>query len=198
MAKKISTEAVTNWIVQSIAKIPEPKINDIPSDEVYIKKLIKHSALKSSSVSAVLSIPGGVAGILSVLPDMAAVWRLQSQMVSNIAAAYGKHSQVNSNQMLWCLFRQFGVGVLKEVVVQKGSNYLIRQIGPKVKQQILQTVGQNIVKAQGTKIFSKAIPLVGSVSAGALTYYDTWRVGKNAMEFYSKELIPLPSGKDGN
>ncbi len=192
MQNNLTPQVISNWLAKALSEVPEPKLLGKPNDEVYLKKIIKHSALKSSSVSATLALPGGVLGYLSMIPDMAVVWQIQSQLISNIAAAYGKHSLVTREQMLWCMFRQIGVGALKEVIVQQGSQYIVKQIGPKLKKQILEKIGYNVLKASGGKAFSRIVPLVGTVSAGALTYYDTWRVGKNAMEFYSRDVILLP------
>lgn len=196
MQKKLSPHTFANWLAKAISEVPEPKLIGKPNDEVYLKKIIKHSALKSSSVSASLALPGGLWGYVSMIPDMAVVWQIQSQLISNIAAAHGKHHLVTREQMLWCMFRQIGVGALKEVIVQQGSQYIVKQMGPKLKKQILEKIGYNVLKASGGKAFGRIVPLVGTVSAGALTYYDTWRVGKNAMEFYSRDVILLPEPKD--
>ncbi len=190
--KNLATQSVSGLLTQVISQVPEPRLSGSPSDEDYIRKLIKHSALKSSSVSAALAVPGGVVGLVSALPDIAMVWRIQSQLISNIAAAHGKSAQVTREQMLWCMFRQMAVGVMKEVIVQQGSQYLVRTMSDKALKSILGKVGHGIVRSQGSRAMGKVVPLLGSVSAGALTYYDTWRVGRNAHRLYSGELILLP------
>jgi hypothetical protein len=49
----------------------------------------------------------GQLGLLTVLPDLVAMWRIQSQLVSDIAAVYGKTANLGREHMLWCLFKHF-------------------------------------------------------------------------------------------
>ncbi|MGB0178381.1 MAG: hypothetical protein ACPF9D_14540 [Owenweeksia sp.] len=188
----LHSDLIVQRLYEVLTHIPEPKLNGKPSDEAFVKGLIRQSAIKSSSVSAALSVPGGVAGILSVVPDVMTVWRIQAQMISNIAAAYGKNSLLTREQMLWCMFRQVGVGLVKELVVQQGGRYLVQHYGKKSMAELVRKLGISIAHNQASRWAGRIIPVVGSVSAGALTYYDTNRVGKNAMQLYSKDVILLP------
>ncbi len=189
--KKTPTDLIVNKLYDLLSQVPEAKFSGKPSDPVFVKQIVRRHAVQASSVSAALSIPGGVVGLLSVIPDVAAVWRIQAQMIANVAAAHGKEALVTREQMIWCMFRQMAFGMAKELIVQQGSRYLVKQVQPKMIQKIAEKIGHGIVKGQGAKLISKAVPLVGSVSSGALTYYDTMRVGKNARELYSKEVILL-------
>src|SRR5262245_53617077 len=54
------------------------------------ERLARAASLKAAAVSGALSVPPGPAGLLTILPDLVLVWRIQGQMVSDIAAAYGK------------------------------------------------------------------------------------------------------------
>ncbi len=192
MKKKLELEGWTNKVYELVTNVPEPKLAGKPSDEVFVKSLIRQSAVKSSSVSAALSIPGGVAGVLSVLPDVYSVWRIQAQMISNIAAAYGKNNLLSREQMLWCMFRQMGVGLIKELVIQQGGRYLVQHYGKKNLLSLIQKLGVKIAHQQSARMAGRVLPVIGSLSAGALTYYDTQRVGKNAMQLYSRDILFLP------
>ncbi|MEQ9262097.1 MAG: hypothetical protein RLP14_02940 [Owenweeksia sp.] len=187
-----TADLIVDRLYDVITHIPEPRLKGKPSDEVFVKGLIRQSSIKSSSVSAALSVPGGVVGVLSVIPDVMTVWRIQAQMISNVAAAYGKNSLLTREQMLWCMFRQVGVGLVKELVVQQGGRYLVKHYGKKNLTDLIHKLGVKIAHNQASRWAGRIIPVVGSVSAGALTYYDTKRVGKNAMQLYSKDVILLP------
>ena len=188
----MQNELLVQRLFEVLTDIPEPKLNGRPSDEIFVKGLIRQSAVKSSSVSAALSIPGGVAGLLSVVPDVMTVWRIQAQMISNIAAAYGKNSLLTREQMLWCMFRQVGVGLVKELVIQQGGRFLVQHYGKKNLAELIRKLGLKLAHQQASRMAGRVLPVVGSLSAGALTYYDTHRVGKNAIRLYSREVILLP------
>ena len=53
------------------------------------RALTQAAASKAATVSGALAMAPGPFGLLTVLPDLVAVWRIQSQLVSDIAAVYG-------------------------------------------------------------------------------------------------------------
>ena len=57
-------------------------------------------------------------GMLTVLPDLIAIWRIQAQMVSDIAGLYGKEVALTRAHMVYCLFRHATTQVARDVVVR--------------------------------------------------------------------------------
>ena len=50
-------------------------------------------------------MPPGAIGWLTVVPELITVWKLQAQMVADIAGIHGSNSELSRVQMLYCLFR---------------------------------------------------------------------------------------------
>lgn len=185
------TTKVVEQLFDSLSEPPRPSFSR-PGSPEEVNKMIRKTAVQTSSISAALAIPGGITGVVTVLPEIASIWKLQAQMISNIAASEGKNYLLTREQMLWCMFRQMGYGIIKEYVFQKGGVYIVKRMQHKVFENTLQKVGLGLVTRQGTRMAGKIIPVLGSVSAGALSYYDTIRVGRNAVNLYTKEIKLLP------
>jgi len=56
-------------------------------------------------VAGTLALPPGPLGWMTILPEMVGVWKIQAQMVADIAALYGKTATLTQEQMLYCLFK---------------------------------------------------------------------------------------------
>jgi len=53
------------------------------------KEITQKACAKAAAVSGSLALPVGPLGMLTVLPDLVIVWRIQAQMVADIAVAFG-------------------------------------------------------------------------------------------------------------
>ncbi|MBR5024025.1 MAG: hypothetical protein IKX48_03085, partial [Victivallales bacterium] len=87
-------DMVYSIIFDLITDIPDSLLapNNDPDKRVEI--LTRQAALKAATVSTSLSIPAGFTGVLTSIPDIAAVWRIQAQLVSDIACTYGKFAML--------------------------------------------------------------------------------------------------------
>src|SRR5882672_5586770 len=89
--------------------------------------IAKSAAVKAATVSGSLSLPPGPVGWLTVIPDLTMVWRIQSQMVADIAGAFGKQSYLGQEQMVYCLFRHAAAHTVRGLVVRAGERILIEK-----------------------------------------------------------------------
>lgn len=177
-------EKVTSILFDLLTDIPESLHGQNPDPDAKVQHLIRQAALKASTVSATLSIPAGVTGILTSIPDIAAVWRIQAQLVSDIAATYGKVAMLSREAMVWCLFRHSAASLLRDVAVRTGSRIIIQKVSVSALQKILQKIGVKVSQKLLGKIALRAIPAIGAIGNGAYTYYDTYEVGKTAATYF--------------
>ncbi len=170
-----------------VTDIPETKLQPAENPGDRVKTLINKACLKSATVSATLSVPGGFASVITALPDLATIWKIQSQLVADIAATYGKVAFLNREAMVWCLFRHSAAQLLRDTLVRTGTRFITQKISLTALQVLLKKIGiQQASKLIG-KTAAKAVPLLGAVVSGAYAAYDTREVGKTA-ETYFKAL----------
>ncbi|TGM72328.1 hypothetical protein EHR01_13745 [Leptospira mtsangambouensis] len=158
-----------------------------PPDDL-IRELVQNASFKSGLVSATCSLPPGPLGILSILPELLFMYRIQGHLILDIAALYGKEVQVTKELLLYCLFKHGGAHVFRKIIEESSLKILIRPTTVRVFQTMLEKLGLLISKSIIRKQFARWIPIGGAVVTGTFAYYDTKRVGQTAMDLFSKEI----------
>lgn len=177
-------EKATSILFDLITDIPESLHTPLNSPEEKVSRLTNQAALKAAAVSATLSIPAGFTGVLTSIPDIAAVWRIQAQLVADIAASYGKLALLSREAMVWCLFRHSAASLLRDLAVRTGSRIVVQTLSVAALKTILQKVGIAVSTKFAGKTLLRAIPAIGAIGNGAYTYYDTTEVGKTAAAYF--------------
>ena len=173
------------------SEIPNSGLSPLDNPDEKIKRMTETAALKAAVVSATLSAPGGVVGLISTLPDLAAIWRIQAQLVSDIAATYGKFAQLSREAMVWCLFRHSAAQLVRDIAVRTGSRIVVQKLSLAALEVLLKKIGLKISKKLLGKIALRAIPAIGAIGNGAYSFYDTYEVGKTAAAYF-KALADNP------
>ncbi|MBO7413120.1 MAG: EcsC family protein [Fibrobacter sp.] len=177
-------ERVESILVDLITDIPDSLYTATADPEEKIKRLTQKAAIKASAVSTTLSVPAGFTGILTSIPDIAAIWRIQAQLVSDIAMTYGKFALLTREAMVWCLFRHSAAQLLRDVAVRTGSRIVIQKLSFAALEALLRKIGLKISTRFAGRAALRAIPILGAIGNGAYSYYDTCEVGKTAAAYF--------------
>jgi hypothetical protein len=157
--------------------------------------------MKASSEAAViagaLSLPPGPLGIVTVLPDLIAVWRIQRQLVADIAACYGRSDQLGSETMIFCLFRHAAAQAVRDFAVRAGQRIIVRQASLATVQRALARVGVSVSRRAAGRTLSRWVPIAGAVGVGAYAFYDTSQVGRTAIKLFERDLTIEADGEAG-
>jgi hypothetical protein len=127
---------------------------------------------------------------------MLAVWRIQAQMVSDIAAVYEKKSSLTQEQMLYCLFRHTAAQAVRDLVVRLGERVLVGRASLRVMERIATAIGIGVTQRSIGKGISRLLPIIGAVGVGGYAYYDTAQVARTAMELFGREIDVEPLESD--
>jgi hypothetical protein len=175
-------------ILNLIATLPETEEPESAEPVERARAIARKAAIKAAGASATLALPPGLLGLATLPLDLAAVWRIQAQMVADIAAAFGKKSYLGQEQMLYCLFRHAGAQVVRDLVVRVGQRVLIRKATLEVLQSVARRVGVRLTQRLLGRSVSRWIPVVGALGVGGYAYYDTGQVAATAIEFFQGQL----------
>lgn len=145
--------------------------------------------MKAAAISGALALPPGPLGLVTIIPDLITIWRIQQTMVADIAAAYGKSASLVKKTMIYCLFKHGSAALMRDLVVRVGERYLVQRTAVRAVQQILQKVGVRITQRVIGKSITRWIPLLGALGVGAYAYYDTTQVAATAIELFSKDIV---------
>lgn len=155
------------------------------------RALTRRAAVRSAVLSGTMALPAGPLGIVTVLPDLLAIWNVQKQLVADIAAVHGKTAQLGREAMAWCLFRHAAGQVLRDVIVRAGGRYLVRRSSVGALQRLLGRLGLVVSQRVVGRTVSRWLPLVGAAGAGAYAYYDTLQVGRTAAALFGAEITEV-------
>ena len=180
---KLKDKAI-NIIFDLITNIPESIYVSSMDPDSRVKLITQRASFKAATVSTTLSIPAGFTGILTAIPDIAAIWRIQAQLVADIAATYGKLALLSREAMVWCLFRHSAAQLLRDVAVRTGSRVVIQKLSTTALKKVIEKVGLKISSTFLSKSLLRAIPAIGAIGNGAYAYYDTTEVGKTAAAYF--------------
>lgn len=186
---------IAEKLLEIISTIPstEESSSKIPMERA--REIVGTAAWKSASVSGTLALPPGPLGLLTVIPDLVAIWNLQRQMVADIAAVFGKTAFLGREQMIYCLFKHTASQAVRALVVRAGERILVRRVSLRVVQRILRRLGVVVTQRLAGRAISRWIPVIGALGIGGYAYYDTANVGKTTIEFFQSELKKAPEKK---
>jgi hypothetical protein len=179
---------IAQAIVDFVGHIPPSRVDSSGAPDAAARRLAASAAQRAALTAGSLALPPGPLGWLTVLPELVAIWKIQAQMVSDIAAAYGKHAVLGREQMLWCLFRHTTAQAFRDLVVRMGDRLLFRRLSYGLLQQLAQRIGITLSKRVVGKSLSRWLPVVGAAGVGAYAYYDTNQVARSAIELFSGQV----------
>ena len=183
------TNNLTDAVLELVLHVPQTAEPAMAQPAERAHAIARSAARTASVVSGSLSLPPGFLGWLTVIPELVGIWKLQAQMVSDIAGVYGKRKTLGREQMLYCLFKHVSAQLFRDVVVRVGERVVVQQTSIKVLQNIAQQIGVQVSKTVLSKSVSRFVPLLGAVGVGAYAYFDTLQVAKTAVELFEQTTI---------
>jgi len=183
---------VAQAILRVLGNMPTTHRHASPRPEQAARELANASAAKAALISGGPALPPGPWGWLTILPDLAAIWILQSQMVADIAALYGKSATLSKEQLLYCLFRHAAAQAVRDLVVRAGERVIVRRATLRALQTAAERIGVKVTQRAVGSAVSRWIPILGAVGVGAYAYYDTAQVARTAMDLFSRPLRVEP------
>jgi hypothetical protein len=152
-------------------------------------ELTMTAASQAAASAGALALPPGPLGMLTIVPDLVAVWHIQRQLVADIAACYGKSAALGGEAMMYCLFRHAAAQVVRDLAVRVGQRMLLRHASTAEIERSLRRVGLVISQRAMGRAIARWVPIAGAVSVGAYTFYDTVQVGRTAQRLFQSELV---------
>lgn len=153
----------------------------------------KSAALKAAALSGSFSLPIGPLGLATVIPDLLGLWRIQRQMVTDIATIMGNREALTPETMIICLFKHGGVALTRRLFGSSGNDVVVQRITNRTLQQLLEKIAVRVMQRIAAKSIARWVPIIGALGAGAYAYYDTSHVAANALELFGRSVRIVPS-----
>jgi hypothetical protein len=179
-----AAEAISTAALDIAGRIPASEQPVSPQPLQAAQQLTRTAAQKAAMTSGTLALAPGPFGLLTVLPDLLAVWRIQSQLVSDIAAVYGQSASLSKEHMLYCLFKHSAAQAVRDLAVRAGDRWLVRKASGALVQNIAKRIGLRLSQKVLGNGAARFFPLVGAVGVGGYAYYDTTKVAASAIALF--------------
>jgi hypothetical protein len=178
-------------------------VGDVPSSrevaggdrEAHARAVIDAAARRAGLVAGTLALPPGPLGWMTVLPEMIAIWKIQSQMVADVSAIHGQHWRLGREQMLFCLFRHTSAQVFRDFVVRAGQRWLVQQATRRALHDAARRIGLGLSTRAISRGVSRWVPVLGAVGVGGYAWYDTRQVGETALTLFAQDTIEATPGR---
>src|SRR5215471_8831586 len=119
---------VEGVIERVIADVPPPRTGRVEDAARAAEEFARAAARKAAVLSGSLALPPGPFGLMTILPDLYLIWKVQRQMVADIFALHGRSAELTRTHMLYCLFRHMASQVLRDIAVRTGQRVVVEQL----------------------------------------------------------------------
>jgi hypothetical protein len=177
----VRVSGVVDAIENIVARVPASREHATDQPAAAARLLARRAATRAAALSGALALPPGVVGMLTVLPDLVAIWRIQAQMVSDIAGLYGREIELTRTHMLYCLFRHATSQLARDVAVRAGERLVLRQLSGGALRSVLSSVGISVTQRVIGTSASRWVPVLGAAAVAGYAYFDTLQVSKTAI-----------------
>ena len=193
LMSKAVVQRVGDAVRSLVAAIPLSTELPSSSPDNRSAELSESAARTTAKISGLAAMAPGPLGLLTVLPDIVAMWRVQSQLVSDIAAVYGKTGNLSNEHMLWCLFKHSAARTFRDVAYRAGERLLIQPLSMHAPRKLTTAIGVKLSQRTAGEVIARFLPLVGAAAVAGYAYYDTKKVGATAIELFSR--VPIIQGE---
>lgn len=190
-AKRVAEQThvkLAQAVIDLVTEVPDSTLEPSPNPRERADAIATAAKRKAALASAGLALPPGPLAWLTIIPDLMVVWKIQRQMVADIAAVYGHEATLRPEHMLLCLFKHTGAQLFRDLVMRAGERYLVRKLPIRSLYSIANKIGMKITQRSLGRAVSRVVPVAGAVGVAAYTWYDTRQVAKTAIDLFSKDL----------
>jgi hypothetical protein len=180
---------IVNALENVVSGVPASREHAVDAPATAARSLARKAATRAAGLSGALALPPGLLGMLTVLPDLIAIWRIQAQMVSDIAGLYGKDLQLTRAHLVYCLFRHAATQFTRDVVVRTGQRLLVRQLSGGALKSVLTSVGMTVTQRVAGTAASRWVPVLGAAAVAGYAYYDTLQVAKTTVRLLETPMM---------
>jgi hypothetical protein len=178
---------ISDAIRSFVAVIPVSTEPPATVPEIRSAELCEAAARMTAKISGLAALAPGPLGLLTVLPDIVAMWRIQSQLVSDVAAVYGKTGNLSKEHLLWCLFKHSAAQTFRDVAYRVAERFLIQPLTMHALQKLTRVIGVKVSQRTAGEAIARFLPVLGAAVVAGYAYYDTKKVGAAAIDLFSRE-----------
>lgn len=182
-----SAAIVAQAILELVGTVPSTAEPPSATPKLRARAILTAASVRAAAVSGTLALPPGPLGVLTILPDLVTVWRIQAQMVADIAGTFGESASLTQEQLLYCLFRHAAAQVVRDLATRVGERLVFKQATLRALETMASRLGMSVSQRVIAKSVARWLPVAGALGVAGYAYYDTAKVGSTALELFLEE-----------
>jgi hypothetical protein len=175
--------ALAPAVLAAVNEVPRPRVRKRRDPAEASRQLAAAAALKAAVAAGTLAWPGTVLGWVSLLPQLRSVWRIQVQLVVDIAAVHGHRGRPTQEELLHCLFEHAPARTLRRAEAS-GRGTARESLPARVLHLVVQRLALRMAQRLFGRRLFRLLPVVGAAGVGAYAYLETARVGTSAVALF--------------
>lgn len=182
MTEKGDTGVWLETLIKTFQPDPDIELTGTPEE-------MKSSASwKAFSISFAAAIPPGPFGMATIIPELAAITKIQINLVYRIAKYYGKQQEVTPSIVIHILATAFGIVLGRKLLQKVGTRIIVKALSNKVIKTLAQKLGTRIAARVVARVGARWIPILTAPIFGAFSKSQTTNVGNNAIKVFSSDI----------
>ena len=174
------------WFVETMMGLaPDPEkiqVDGTPHD------MTDFASNKAFSVSFASGMMPGPFGMATILPELAAVTKIQMDLLYKIAKYHGKLDKVNRTLVLYVFGCALGVTAGRLLVQRAGTRLVVKALSTQAAQKIAAAVGARIGSGFVQRSAGRWICLATAPVFAWLSKRMTEKIGGHAEELFRQEI----------
>lgn len=183
---------IADRLLDFAARIPAPRTRHRADALARSRLLARQAALKAALTSGALALPPGALGWFTIAPELVAVWKMQRQLVVDIASLHGRGHEVKREHVLFCLFGHTSAGAFSDVVLRVGERWVVRQTPLAALYAIANKVALRIAQRGASRVVTRWVPVAGAVAIAGFVHADTGKVADAAIALFGNHGTAQP------
>lgn len=179
------SQRIAQQVLDFLSQIPDSREARREHPRVRAEAIALAARRKAFLASSSLALPPGPLGWLTVLPELVAIWKIQAQMVADIAAACGQHAKLTREQMMYCLFRHAASQAVRDLAVRVGQRWVVDVATTHALRHIAERIGIKLSERALGSSLARMVPVAGALGVGAYAWYDTRQVARTAIKLFA-------------
>lgn len=189
------SQRIAQQILDFLSDIPASRERPREHPHARAEAVALAARRKAFLASSSLALPPGPLGWLTVLPELVAIWKIQAQMVADIAGVCGRHPTLTREQMLYCLFRHAAAQAVRDLAVRAGQRWIVHTATTHTIRSVAHRIGVKLSERTLGSSLARVLPVAGALGVGAYAWYDTRQVARTAIAMFSGEVEFIPADR---
>ncbi len=131
----------SRFLIDLVSDIPQTAEHLNPGPNERARAIAAASSNRAAIMAGTLALPPGAFGWVTLAPELYTIWRIQAQMVADIAGVYGVSATLGREQMMYCLFRHATAQAVRDLAVRVGGRILIQEVPLRILDRIATRIG---------------------------------------------------------